>query len=70
MRSQKSHNPPPPCPDDAPRVRDESDEDKKTLVLINHDQSIYNSNEGQTWMWAEEDHPAILPKTKGNGIIF
>ena len=39
------------------------------MVLIYHDESIYNSNEGQTWMWAEEDHPAILPKTKGSGIM-
>ena len=26
-------------------------------------------NYGQNWMWGEEDRPAILPKTKGSGIM-
>ena len=66
---RKSHKPPSPCSDDASRVQDRSNEDKKTLLLISHDESIYNSSEGQMGMWAEEDHPAILPKTKGRGIM-
>ena len=37
--------------------------------MIYHDESIFNTNEGQTWMWGEEDRPAILPKTKGSGIM-
>ena len=65
----KSHKPPPQCSDEEPRVRDEADEEKKTLVVLFHDESIYNTNEGQMWMWAEEDHPALLPKTKGSGIM-
>ena len=40
----------------------------KELVLIFHDESIFNTNEGQTWMWGEMEQPAILPKTKGSGI--
>ena len=55
---RKSHKPSPACSDDAPHIRDEG---KKTLVFIHHDESIYSSNEGLAWMWAEEDHPAILP---------
>ena len=26
-------------------------------------------NNTQTWMWGTEDKPAILPKTKGSGIM-
>ena len=37
--------------------------------MIYHDESIFNTNEGQTWMWGEEERPAILPKTKGSGIM-
>ena len=30
---------------------------------------MVSTNEGQTWMWGEDDRPAILPKTKGSGIM-
>ena len=66
---QQTHKPPPQCSDEQPRVRVEDDDDKKTLVLIYHDESIYNTNEGQPWMWGEEDHPALLLKTKGSGVM-
>jgi hypothetical protein len=59
----------PPCSDDPPRIRLEEDEEKKELVLIFHDESIFNTNEGQTWMRGESERPAILPKTKGSGIM-
>ena len=64
-----SHRPLPRCSDDPPRVRLEADEEKKELVIIFHDESIFNTNEGQTWMWGESERPAILPKTKGSGIM-
>ena len=54
--------------DDPPRVRLEANEEKE-LVIIFHDESIFNTNEGQTWMWGESERPAILPKTKGSGIM-
>ena len=67
------HWPLPPCSDDPPppppRIRLEEDEEKKELVLIFRDESIFNTNEGQTWMWGESERPAILPKTKGSGIM-
>ena len=66
---RKTHKPPPQCSDEEPRMRVEEDEEKKTLVVLYHDKSIYNTNEGQSWMWAEDDHPALLPKTKGSGIM-
>ena len=66
---RKTHQPPPQCSDEEPRVRLVEDDEKKKLVVLYHDESIYNTNEGQTWMWAEEDHHALLPKTKGSGIM-
>ena len=66
---RKSHQPSPQCANEEPRVRIEADEDKKKLVVLYHDESIYNTNEGQTWMWREDDHPALLPKTKGSGVM-
>ena len=64
-----SHRPLPRCSDDPTRVRLEEDEEKKELLIIYHDESIFNTNEGQTWMWGESERPAILPKTKGSGIM-
>ena len=66
---RSSHQPPPACSDEEPRIRVEDDDEKKTLVILYHDESIYNSNEGQTWMWGEEERPALLPKTKGSGVM-
>ena len=66
---RSSHRPLPPCSDKPPRVLLEVDSEKKELVLIFHDESIFNTNEGQTWMWGESERPAILPKTKGSRII-
>ena len=37
--------------------------------MIYHDESIFNANEAQTWMWRTLDKPAILPKTRGSGIM-
>lgn len=33
-----------------------------------HDESIFNTNEGQKWAWATGDKPIIQPKTKEAGI--
>ena len=38
-------------------------------MLIYHDESIFNTNEGQTWFWGTGDEPYIQPKTKGAGIM-
>lgn len=35
-----------------------------------HDKKIFNVNEARTWMWGSADKPAILPKTKGSGIMI
>ena len=44
-------------------------ESMKRLVLIYHDESIFNSNEGQLWMWTVEDMAVLRPKSKGSGIM-
>ena len=66
---QASHLPPPPCSDERAATPPPDAETRKTLVSIFHDESICNTNEGQTWMWAAEDQPIIQPKTKGSGIM-
>ena len=38
------------------------------MVIIFHDESIFNTNKGQTWMWGESEWPVFLPKTKRRGI--
>ena len=59
-----SHCTLPPCSDEPPPVRIEDNDDKKEPVIIFHDESIFNTNEGQTWMWGESERPpAILPKS-------
>ena len=64
-----SHNPSPPCNDEMPPPPHPDTEFRKQVVLIYHDESIFNTNEGQTWMWAEPDTPVIQPKTQGSGIM-
>jgi hypothetical protein len=60
-----AHKPPPPCSDEPTRIRKEEDENRKELVVIYHDESIFNTNEGQTWMWGEEERPAIWCRQGG-----
>ena len=50
-------------------MQNADDNDNKKLVTFYHDESIYNINEGQAWMWGEKEHPVLLPKTKGSGIM-
>ena len=59
---RKTHKPPPQCADEEPCVRVEEDEEKKTVLY--HDESIYNTNEGQSWMWDEDDHLALCQKQR------
>ena len=66
---QDEHQPLSLCSGERPRICNEADEDKKKIVIIFHDKSIYNSYEGQTWIRGGGGgfHPSILPKTKGSG---
>ena len=65
---KRSHKPPPPCSDEMAPVPGPKAKLQKDLVLIYYDESIFNTNEGQKWMWATDDTPVIQPKTKGSGI--
>ena len=66
---RKSHLPPPPCSDEHDTTPHDATELRKSLILIFHDESIFNTNEGQTWIWGTGDRPYIQPKTKGAGIM-
>ena len=47
----------------------ENAENMKKLVLIYQDESIFNVNDAQKWMWATDDMPVLQPKSKGSGIM-
>lgn len=49
-------------------MRIESDEEKK-LVLMYRDESTYNINKGETWMWGKDDHPALLQKMTVSSVL-
>ena len=66
---QATHLPPPPSSDERAATPPPDAETRKTLVSIFHDESIFNTNEGQTWMWVTEDQPILQSKTKGSGIM-
>ena len=66
---RSSHLPPPPCSDERAKTSPPDAETRKKLILIYHDESIFNVNDGQTWVWGNEDQPFIKPKTKGSGIM-
>ena len=66
---RETHLPPPVCSDERAAIPPPDAESRKTLVLVYHDESIINTNEGQVWMWATEDVPILWPKTEGSGIM-
>ena len=57
---ESTHAPPPSVSDEpAPEPSD-----RKQLVLIFHDGSIFHSNGDQGWMWAEKAKQPIKPKSQ------
>ena len=66
---KNTHLPPPICSDEQAVTPPADAETRKQLILIYHDESIFNINEGQPWMWATEDTPIIQPKTKGASVM-
>ena len=48
--------PPPPCSDEDAAIPPADADTRKKLVLIYQDESIFNVNEGQTWIWGTGDH--------------
>ena len=66
---RETHLPPPPPSDERAATPPPNAEFLKQLIVIYHDESIFNTNEGQKWAWATGDQPIIQPKTKGAGIM-
>lgn len=64
---EMTHADPPPCSDEAQPTEEEST--KKKLVLIYHDESTFNSNNGESWVWAETGKQPIHPKGQGCGLM-
>ena len=62
-----SHAPPPLCSDEDPAFVVPSTSRK--LVAIFHDESTFNSNEDQGWMWEEKGKVGLKPKDQGRGIM-
>ena len=42
---------------------------QKPLVLITHDESTFNANDGKRRLWAESGKQPLRPKSKGKGIM-
>ena len=42
---------------------------RKSVVLLFHNESTFHSNEDQGWMWAEKGKQPIRPKGLGRGIM-
>lgn len=42
---------------------------EKPLVLVTHDESTFNANDGKRSLWMKKDHQPIRPKSKGRGIM-
>lgn len=64
-----SHPPPPPWSDERAQMPPPDVASRKRLVLIYNNQSIFNTNEGQTDIWVTEDTLVIQLKTKGAGVM-
>jgi len=42
---------------------------EKPLVLVTHDESTFNANDGKRKMWMEDGKQPLRPKGKGKGIM-
>ena len=63
-----THAPPPFCTNEIPPEPFIGPQ-RRSLVLLFHDESTYHSNEDQGWMWAEKGNQPIRPKGLGRGIM-
>ena len=66
---REMHLPPPPPSDERAAMPPPNAKFLKQLILINHDERIFNTNEGQKWAWATGDQPIIQPKIIGASIM-
>ena len=66
---EKTHLPPPYCPDGSTQFTVGNSEANKYLVLIYHDECIFHANECQSVPWAEDGKLPIRPKIQGRGLM-
>ena len=43
---------------------------EKPLVLVTHEESTFNANDGKRRLWSQEGEQPVLPKGKGKGIMM
>lgn len=43
--------------------------DRRPVILITHDESTFNANDGRRQMWQKDGHSILCPKGKGKGIM-
>lgn len=44
-------------------------EDERPIILVTHDESIFNANDGKRRLWIENGNQPLRPKGKGKGIM-
>lgn len=64
---QSTHLPPPPIPEDIGPLPPPPP-GSKYLVILDHDETVFYSNEDQSVTWAEPGTTCIKPKSNGSGI--
>ena len=42
---------------------------QKPLVLVTHDESTFNANDGKQQMWMKKDKQPLRPKGRGKGLM-
>lgn len=43
--------------------------DKRPVILVTHDESTVNANDGRRQVWQKDGHSTLRPKGRGKGII-
>ena len=67
---QSTHLPPPACFSGQTEESIGNVNSEKRLVLIYHDESVFQANDAQSWQWAEENKITLRPKTQGRGLMI
>ena len=61
------HAPPPLCAEEIPERC--FGPHRKDAILLFHDESVFHSNDDQSWVWGEKGKQPIKPKGLGRGIM-
>lgn len=66
MATLEQQHPPPPAINNIPSPPPSSG---KILVTIVHDETAFNANDDQRFMWADDDMQVLRPKGRGSGVM-